>query len=169
MPSSYDMETKLFLDFVYPEVKDLCTHFLTLVAGILVFSVTFSEKIVNFHTAGRWARSFLLGAWVLFVVAIAGGGTSMTALFLAAGRARGREGDWADLMVIGGYILFAAGGAFCFGLLSLAMAGAVSVLQGSIDKSYTTTPNEASNSESPAVAPEIVVKRDGQQVARPLP
>jgi hypothetical protein len=58
MPSHYYvMEAKTFLDFVYPEVKDLCKHFLTLVTGILVFSVTFSEKIVIFQTAGKWARS----------------------------------------------------------------------------------------------------------------
>jgi hypothetical protein len=45
MPSGYTMEAKEFLEFVYPEVRDLCEHFLTLVSGILIFSVTFSEKI----------------------------------------------------------------------------------------------------------------------------
>ena len=37
-----------FLKYDYGETKDLCKSFLTLVSALLVFSVTFSEKIVAF-------------------------------------------------------------------------------------------------------------------------
>jgi hypothetical protein len=38
-----------FLKYDYAETKDLAKDFLTLVSAILVFSLTFAEKIVNFH------------------------------------------------------------------------------------------------------------------------
>ena len=134
MPEQYAMEVETFLQYIYPQTKDLCLHFLTLVSGILVFSVTFSEKIVGFHTAGVWARRLLLAAWVLFVTSIIAGGASLTMLFLAAGRAFAGAAHWADLMVTAGYWLFFAGGVFCLGLMALAVAGTVHVLTRSINE-----------------------------------
>ena len=127
----YTMDVTTFLEFVYPETKDLCKLFLTLVSGILVFSVTFSEKIVSFQTAGKWARSLLLTAWVMFVIAIIRGGSSLTLLFLAAEEAKTGQAGWADLMVNGGFSLFGAGTTFCLGLLALALSGAITVLRRS--------------------------------------
>ena len=124
----YTMDVTTFLEFVYPETKDLCKLFLTLVSGILVFSVTFSEKIVNFQTAGRWARSLLLTAWTMFIIAIISGGSSLTLLFLAAEEAKTGQAGWADLMVNSGFSLFGAGTTFCLGLLALARSGAITVL-----------------------------------------
>jgi hypothetical protein len=53
MPTSSDSPQEKFLKFLYPEIKDLAKHFLTLLSGILVFSVTFSEKIVPVSEATR--------------------------------------------------------------------------------------------------------------------
>lgn len=72
-----------FLQFEYKEVKDLDLHFLTLVVTVLVFSLTFSEKIVNFQVASRRTRAFLLWSWGAFVVAIIGAGLALTLVFIA--------------------------------------------------------------------------------------
>ena len=42
-----------FMRYDFAEMKDVCKEFLTLVAGILVFSVTFAEKIVGLKGSGR--------------------------------------------------------------------------------------------------------------------
>jgi hypothetical protein len=46
VPDKNDSPQQKFLVFLYPEIKDLAKHFLTLISGVLVFSVTFSEKII---------------------------------------------------------------------------------------------------------------------------
>jgi hypothetical protein len=65
-----DEITKNFLTYDYPEAKDLAKSFLTLIAAILVFSITFSEKIIGFQTAARSKKVFLVMSWVLFFIAI---------------------------------------------------------------------------------------------------
>lgn len=129
MEITYVMDPKTFIDFVYPEARDLCKHFLTLVSGILVFSVTFSEKVVNFQAASVSARWLLFCAWAMFLIAFVGGGASLTMLFLAAGSANAGETSWAQFMVSGGVTLFASGVAFCLGLITLAVSGSLAVLQ----------------------------------------
>lgn len=130
MEFTYIMDPRTFTDFVYPEVKDLCKHFLTLVSGILVFSITFSEKIIDFQRAKPWERWLLLAAWAMFFLTFIGGGASLTMLFVAAGRAREGDASWGPLMETGGIALFLAGGTFCLGLLTLAISGALVVLRG---------------------------------------
>ena len=39
---------KDFLTYDYAEAKDLAKAFLTLISVILVFSITFSDKVINF-------------------------------------------------------------------------------------------------------------------------
>ena len=46
-----DPSIKDFLAYDYMEAKDMAKAFLTLVSAILVGTITFSEKIVNFETA----------------------------------------------------------------------------------------------------------------------
>jgi len=41
----------MFMRYDYAEAKDLCKHFLTTVIAVLVFSLTFADKIVNFAAA----------------------------------------------------------------------------------------------------------------------
>jgi hypothetical protein len=60
----------LFMKYDYTETKDLCKQFLTLVSGILVFSITFSEKIINYQQASTKTKLLLLLSWLLFALAI---------------------------------------------------------------------------------------------------
>jgi hypothetical protein len=161
----YTMDVTTFLEFVYPETKDLCKLFLTLVSGILVFSVTFSEKIVSFQTAGKWARSLLLTAWVMFVIAIISGGSSLTLLFLAAEEAKTSQAGWAELMVNGGYCLFGAGTTFCLGLLALALSGAITVLRRS-DSGVIKTPITEVESSITTSDPDNSLSRTSRQTSR---
>ncbi|MES2938808.1 MAG: hypothetical protein V4864_14065 [Pseudomonadota bacterium] len=129
MESQYLISAETFLKFVYPETRDLCKHFLTLVSGILVFSITFSEKIVEFHKADVWPRRLLLFAWSMLVSAFLAGGLSLTMLFVSASRAAGNHPGWGRLMELGGLTLFAAGGAFVLALLTLVACGVLAVLR----------------------------------------
>jgi hypothetical protein len=50
----------LFLKYDYAEAKDLSKQFLTTVTAVLVFSLTFADKIINFSQASRVSRRFLI-------------------------------------------------------------------------------------------------------------
>lgn len=82
---------RVFLEFQYPEIKDLLKHFLTLIAAALVFSVTFSEKIVNFQNAQRSQHVIVIVAWFLLVLALGSCGVGLYTLYLAAESAIGSE------------------------------------------------------------------------------
>jgi hypothetical protein len=56
-------DPELFLKYNYPETKDLCKQFLTLVVAVLVFSLTLSEKIIQFQQASFFAKLLLGVAW----------------------------------------------------------------------------------------------------------
>ena len=55
-----DPNVEIFLKYEYAEATNLAKSFLTLIAAILVFSVTFSERVVGFQTAGRSSRVLLV-------------------------------------------------------------------------------------------------------------
>jgi hypothetical protein len=61
---------QLFLKYDYTETKDLSKQFLTLVVAVLVFSLTFSEKIVEFRHASTITRTWLVSAWTAFILSI---------------------------------------------------------------------------------------------------
>jgi hypothetical protein len=82
-----DPSAEMFLKYHFAETKTLCTSFLTLVSAILVFSITFSEKIVGFATASQAAKSTLLGAWCAFVGSIIACGVGLCLITLAGGAA----------------------------------------------------------------------------------
>src|SRR5689334_5634133 len=65
-----DDSTKDFLTYDYGEAKDLAKSFLTLVSAILVGTITFSEKIVNFQTASTAQRLLVIASWTFFVLSI---------------------------------------------------------------------------------------------------
>lgn len=117
------VSAKLFLEFIYPEARDLCKHFLTLNSGILVFSVTFAEKVVSFSSAPAKTKGWLVGAWILYALSFILGGTSVAGLFLSAGQAQSADASWNALMVASGYTLFTACAFFCLGLLATVVAG----------------------------------------------
>jgi hypothetical protein len=88
---------KLFLQYDYPETKDLCKHFLTLVTAVLVFSLAFSEKIVNFPTAPKPAKRLLLSAWCSMIGAIIVCGVGLCFITMAAGEGAQGAGVEVDI------------------------------------------------------------------------
>src|SRR5438093_461644 len=76
-----------FLKYDYTETKDMCKHFLTLVTAVLVFSLTFSEKVVDYKNATGFAKCLLLGSWILFLFAIIACGIGLVYMCLAGGAA----------------------------------------------------------------------------------
>ena len=126
---SFPVTAESLIKFLYPTAQELCKHFLTVVSGILVFSVTFSEKIVDFHKANRTDRRLLFFAWSVFVLALIGAGTSLVFHVAAAGHAYAapQSSNWIAPMQIGGRLLMAAGVAFVLGLITLVLLGARAV------------------------------------------
>lgn len=115
---------RLYVEFTYPEARDLAKHFLTLSSGMLVFSVTFSEKIVGYPTSGRWARRFLLTCWSLLAGSLIACGWGLTYVFSAGWGATfaPENADWLRSDRLAGYWIFAAGGLFVLGLLCLILS-----------------------------------------------
>ncbi|MBI4489116.1 MAG: hypothetical protein HY694_08520 [Deltaproteobacteria bacterium] len=116
---------QLFLANVYAEIKDLGKHFLTLVSGILAFTVTFAEKIIDFGTASPPQKYFLQLSWLLLVGSVTAVGVGLWWNYNSSMAAlRGdSKGGWAqtrmvDTLFIGG------GGSFVLGLFFLALAAA---------------------------------------------
>jgi hypothetical protein len=83
--ANMDDRVKDFLTYDYTEAKDLAKSFLTLVSAILVGTITFSEKIINFQTATASQRRLTIASWVFFVLAIISAGTGLVFLYNSAG------------------------------------------------------------------------------------
>src|SRR5713101_2369489 len=75
---------RVFLEFKYLEVKDLLKHFLTLISASLVFSVTFSEKIVDFAGASMVPKVIVIAAWSALILALGLCGVGLYTLYLVA-------------------------------------------------------------------------------------
>lgn len=72
-PSSLDPsfnDAEKFIKYGYPEIKSLSIQFLTLLTAILIFSLTFSEKIVNYNQSTSLIRAILITGWTLLILAI---------------------------------------------------------------------------------------------------
>ncbi|MBT2745551.1 MULTISPECIES: hypothetical protein [unclassified Lysobacter] len=65
-----DSPYKIYVQFNYPEIKDLLKHFLTLISATLVFSVTFSEKIINYQAGNQLQRRTVFISWTLFAMSL---------------------------------------------------------------------------------------------------
>ena len=78
-----------FLEFYYPQVKDLCKHFLTLISATVVFAITFSEKIVDLTKAPILQKGMLVTSLFLMIVALALCGFGLYMIFMAAEQASG--------------------------------------------------------------------------------
>ncbi|MBB4080544.1 hypothetical protein GGR28_003178 [Lewinella aquimaris] len=70
-------DAKLFIVHGYNEIKSLSIQLLTLLTAILIFSVTFSEKIVNFNQTTRSVRLMLVAGWALLMCAIVSDGVGL--------------------------------------------------------------------------------------------
>ena len=73
-----------FMQYDYKEVKELSIQFLTLITAVLVFSLAFSEKIIDFKKAKRIVKHLLLTSWSSFFVSIVGAGFSLVLNVYAA-------------------------------------------------------------------------------------
>jgi hypothetical protein len=123
--------SELFLKYDFPETKDLCKSFLSLVSGILVFSITFSEKIVGFPRAVRRAKICLFLTWGLLLGAIICCGVGLAMYSFAAGQALyGGTNEYPELAQEAVPFGVLAGALFVLGMLSLALAGAFSIVSG---------------------------------------
>jgi hypothetical protein len=146
--SSLDADTRNFLEFSYKEIKDLGEKFLTVVVAVLVFSLTFSDKIVDFPRASSRIRLLLITSWAMFIAAIASCGLGLVLVFVAGVRAQNSAIgiDYQAWSVFGwwgvraGWALLAAGSLFTLGLVLLISSGIAS-LRGSATRHDQSTPN----------------------------
>ncbi len=91
-----EVSKDLFYNFThsyYPELKTFATSYLTLVTTILVFSITFAEKIILPQKSNSKYNSMIFFAWFAFLTSIILGGYALWRLFAAYNIAN----DWYSL------------------------------------------------------------------------
>jgi hypothetical protein len=126
------METPrdLFLKYDYVEAKDLCKQFLTLNVAVVVFSLTFSDKVVGFAEASQASKVLLVSSWTCLLASIVGCGSSLAFISVAAGRVVYNErSDYqhiSERTLVG---IGLSGTVFVVGLTLLAVAAARTVLR----------------------------------------
>jgi hypothetical protein len=69
-PNDLPFTTLEFTKSIYPQLLDLGKFFLTILVGVFVASITFSEKIVNFQSTSWWAKSLLILCWLFLLLSI---------------------------------------------------------------------------------------------------
>ena len=116
-----------FLKYELADAKTLAIQFITLVSAILVFSITFSEKIINYVQTTKPIKILLLVSWVLFIIAIVLAGISLCYVFTSEAMLIGKDPDYEHIAIQGYWILCSAGCSFVLGLLFLLIAGMKSV------------------------------------------
>lgn len=62
--SSPALARRLFLDFVYPETKDVMKHYLTLVGGTIALEAAFGERFLGVLQGAHWLT------WGAFFISI---------------------------------------------------------------------------------------------------
>ena len=110
-----------FLRYAFTETKDLAEHFLTVVTAVLVFSLTFSEKIAGFSEASTWVRVSITVSWSSMLLAIISCGIAICYVALSGGAASASaspESYW-SIMNTGIFWLGSGGVLFVVGLLAL--------------------------------------------------
>jgi len=139
-----EQSIKDFLTYDYMEAKDLAKAFLTLVSAILIGTITFSEKIVNFQTATSAQRLLVIASWAFFVFAIIASGMAIVfdymAVFSATNCQKAPCYFGLPLVVtfsvtagqflflgIGNSLMALAGSLFSAGLLSLVISAVVAI------------------------------------------
>ena len=125
------METprELFLKYDYVEAKDLCKQFLTVNVTVVVFSLTFSDKVVVFASAPQSSRLLLVVSWSCLLASIIGCGISLAYISLAAGRVVYNErSDYQRISVRALVGIAVSGVVFVAGLVLLSLTAALTVL-----------------------------------------
>jgi hypothetical protein len=120
-----------FLKYAFAETKDLALHFLTVVTAVLVFSLTFAEKIVNFNSAGRSARLFISVSWCSLLLSIVSCGIAICYVALSGGAAsaNGDPRQYLPPMHNAILCLSIAGVLFVLALVTLIIAALTSALK----------------------------------------
>jgi hypothetical protein len=144
----------LFLKYDYPESKDLAKSFFTLLTALLVASITFSEKIIDFTQASLVSKGLMVACWLSLLGAIAVCGVALAFMAQAAG--------WAAYQPFQNYSIFkdravalfvTAGLAFGVGLATLITAGIISLVRRSSGlPSGPNTPQPALSADAPQAA-----------------
>ncbi len=114
-----------FMEYDYTEIKDLATQFLTLITAILVFSLTFSERIIEYKRVDQGTRNILIAAWSSFFLSIVACGMCLVLNAAAAGEMLyGPRPDSAfEISYYSAVLLIVAGCIFVLGLGFLIVAG----------------------------------------------
>jgi ABC-type Fe3+ transport system permease subunit len=113
-------EAKDWFTYEFTELKGICQQFLTVVVGVLVFSLTFSQKIVRYDSAHWSQRLFLKAGWCCFLVSIIGGGASIVLVMLAGAFVRYPDsGDYQEAQAYSFAVLALSGFVFLLGLICL--------------------------------------------------
>jgi len=134
----------LFLKYDYAETKDLLKTFITLVSATLVFSLTFSEKVVNFSSAPLRTRQTLFASWALLIGALIAAGIGLAFIAAAAGVAiYGAipllSFDGATLALISWSFVLVAGFVYVAGLIMMAVAAKVAIGSAVVTTNSTLT------------------------------
>lgn len=114
----------------YNEVKDLAKAFLTLLVGVFVASITFSEKIVDVRKSGGWPKAAIITCWVALLLAIVACGTGVAYMAAAYGIAvYNPEIDYRFLEARAIQLFVASGVSFGAGLSAMLLAGLSAFIQ----------------------------------------
>ena len=131
----------LFMEFHYPQLKDIIFHFLTLATGILTFSVMFSDKLAEKWNHGNKGKISLFSAWLFFIASLILAGIALIRLVVAGEFAKGGDiltsasyyfggVQHMEQHVLGVYILmFLAGVSFVTGLALLTVTAFINVFR----------------------------------------
>jgi hypothetical protein len=133
-------EIESFLKYDYAETKDLAKSFLTVVSALLVFSVAFSDKIIDFAHAKPTPRILLIVAWSLFILSMVAGGGGLYFISISGAQALysgwgapphtllvSPEATYRDTELTAFYCLMVAGFVFVAGLFALMLSAVMSL------------------------------------------
>ncbi len=120
MPDEKELTpSEMYLKYDYPETKDMCKQFLTLITTVLVISLTFSDKIVGFSNASITSKCLVASSWTTFLLAIVFCGLGLLFVTMAAGEAAYSRIKNSKRVYNAYKMIVAAGGLFILGLILL--------------------------------------------------
>jgi hypothetical protein len=118
-----------FTDKMTPHLTDLGKFFLTILVGVFVASLTFSEKIVNFNSSSWWAKSLLILCWVLLLISIVCDGVGLVFISNWYASEHVEHSQYNMSMFSSAFYFFGFSGiSFGFALTSMLAAGIISFI-----------------------------------------
>lgn len=79
------MITENLVNHIVPEGKDITKSFLTLIVAVLVASITFGDKIVQFSIARTSSKALIITSWIFLCLALIYAGLGLVYLMLCEG------------------------------------------------------------------------------------